>query len=115
MVSLKIQKRLKIDFLKNSFLLVIGILLIIIIILIIYNYFNKKSKNIERFYFEDNFIANPENCEKINSASTNDEKRQCCDKYLDNINDSHKSVCPAIDSKKYCTSKYDKYRFGDDC
>jgi cytoskeletal protein RodZ len=44
----KIQKKLKMNFLKNPFLLVIGILLIIIIILIIYNYFN--NKNIEMFY-----------------------------------------------------------------
>ena len=113
----KIQKRLKMDFLKNPFLLVIGILLIIIIILIIYNYFNKKSKNIERFYFEDNFTANPENCAKIGYTSTDDEKTKCCENNFDDIKDQYKSLCVATNTEKYCTAEYlQKYpSFKDDC
>ena len=113
----KIQKRLKMDFLKNPFLLVIGILLIIIIILIIYNYFNKKSKNIERFYFEDNFKANPDNCAKIGYSSTEDEKTKCCENNLGDINDAYKSLCIGIDANKYCTAdNLQKYpSFKDDC
>ena len=38
-------------YLKNPLVIIIGILLLIIIIVIIYNYFHKKSKNIERFYW----------------------------------------------------------------
>jgi hypothetical protein len=98
MVSLK---KLKMGFLKNPFLLVIGILLIIIIILIIYNYFNKKSKNIERFYFEDNFTANPENCAKIQLTSKDSEKITCCENNFHDMND--KSICVNMNNKKYCT------------
>ena len=113
MVSLK---KLKMDFLKNPFLLVIGILFIIIIILIIYNYFTKKSKNIERFYFDNNFTANPENCARINHDSTDDEKTKCCDNNFANIHDSFKSLCPMMDSKKYCTKYLKDYPIiADDC
>lgn len=47
-LKLNKSKIIKKGFLKNPFLLVIGIL-IIIIILIIYQYFNRKLKNIENF------------------------------------------------------------------
>ena len=91
-------------------MLVIGILFIIIIILIIYNYFNKKSKNIERFYFEDN-------CGNIGYTSTDDEKTKCCENNLDGIKDDYKSLCVGINPQKYCTAEYlQKYpSFKDDC
>jgi len=71
---------------KNPFLILLVLLVIIIIILIIYNYFNRKSNNIETFYYNQDC-----NHFKLKSRSP-DILQKCCENIRD-LNGHNKEYC----------------------